>query len=291
MKRKEEVILEDKVIQQELEKSKKEGKNTKKSNKKNKKQKSKKVRKNKLNALIIIIAILFVIGGVLGILFGTGVLSFPLAKKGPTLYLLSEKVSVGDYVLYDAGNWESDKENPTRDVPFTFGGYQKDVSRNDGVACNDSDPENKGWRVFSVNEGSITLIQAGISMCYYHGYGNATNDKSVSILRNEDETVKHDEFLNPKYAEKVQILSKEDIDKFIGEDTSFKRLDNNLLKVGAPYWLASKYGSYYMWYATEGATIAVDHVGSYGVRVLVTLKKNVKTEGQNNENAWKLNIE
>lgn len=284
MRKKEESNIKDEVIQEELEKSKK-------VKKKSKNNKQKKAKNGKLTVFIIIVSILFVIGGILGILLGTGMLSLPLKEKGPILYPLSEKVKVGDYVSYDAGNWDSDAELPNRNTPFTFGGYQKGVSRNNGVTCNDKDIDAKGWRVFRIDEEEVTLIQTGISMCYYHGYGSATNDKSVSILKNEDETVKYDFFLNEKYAQKVQILSKEDIDAFIGEDTSFKRLDNDLLKIGTPYWLATKYETYYMWYATEGATIAVDHVGNYGVRLLVTLKKEVMTEGQDDKNVWKLNIE
>ena len=70
---------------------------------------------------------------------------------------------------------------------------------------------------------------------------------------------------------------------------SVKKITNDLIRVGAPYWLASKSGSYYMWYVTEGGTVATDHVGMYGVRMIVTLKQDVKTEGQNDKKEWILN--
>lgn len=200
-------------------------------------------------------------------------------------------VEIGDYVAYDAGKWDIDKDLPNRSTEFTFGGYKKGESRNDGVACNSTDKGNSGWRVFNNEDGVVTLIQSGLSMCYYHGYGANTNDKSLSILTNSDENMKYDYFLNKKFANEVKILSKDDIDKFNDEDSSYKRIRNDLINVGNPYWLASKSETYYMWYVTEGGTVAVDHVGTYGVRVLVTLKKDAKTTGQNSKNVWNLSEE
>lgn len=275
-----------------VKRSKKENKGEPQKSKSTKEVKKVKRRKlNKLNVFVVILSMLFVIAGVFGILIGTGVITFSLKEKGPILYPLSEKVNIGDYVDYNAGSWEEDKDIPNRASAFTLGGYQKAVSRNDGVTCNYNDISNKGWRVFSVEEDKVTLIQSGISMCYYHGYGSSTNDKSVNILSGNDENIKFDFFLDNKFSEDVRILSKEDIDKFIDKDSSYNRIEDDLIAVGNPYWLATKNGSYYMWYVTEGGTVASDHVGSYGVRVLVTLKKNVKTVGQNDKKVWQLTEE
>ena len=238
--------------------------------------------------LVIILSIIFALIGIFFALLGTKVISFDNGNRGPVLYLLSEKVKVGDYVAYDSGVWEEDKAIPNRSTPFTLGGYTKDSNRSDGVSC-DYDTENKGWRVFSIDDGVVTLIQSGLSLCYYHGYGANTNDRSVSILSGKDENINFDYFIDEKFADSVKALSKEDIDSFSGEDSSYARITDNLINIGSPYWLASKNGTYYMWYVTEGGTVATDHVGMYGVRMVVTLKKDVKTEGQNNEKEWILN--
>lgn len=255
-----------------------------------KKEKPPKKKRRIKSWILIFISTIFIIVGLILLLMGIGVIPYQ-KEKGPKLYTLAEWVRIGDYVDYDAGVWEEDKDIPNRGTEFTFGGYKKDVSRNTGVTCNYNDKENSGWRVFSNEDGVITLIQSGISMCYYHGYGASTNDRTVTILNNNDENIKYDYFKNDKFANNVKILSKEDIDKFTESDASFKRISNDLIAIDNPYWLASKYETYYMWYVTEGGSLAVDHVGSYGVRVLVTLNKGVQTTGQNSKKAWTLQEE
>lgn len=269
---------------------KKEKKNVEEKSTKTKETKQiKKKKTNKSCVIVVVLSIVFALVGIFFALLGTKVISFEPKDKGPVLYSLNELVKVGDYVAYDSGNWEEDKEVPNSSTQFTLGGYLKDTNRSDGVSCSYDIDDNKGWRVFSINDGVITLIQSGLSMCYYHGYGASTNDKSVSILTGNDENINFDYFIDERFADSVKVLSKEDIDKFYEEDSSYKRITNDLISIGAPYWLASKSGTYYMWYVTEGGTVATDHVGMYGVRMMVTLKSDVKTEGQNKENEWILN--
>lgn len=262
----------------------------KKKKKTTEKEKAPKKKRKIKSSVIIIISIIFIILGIVLALIGVGVISFKI-DLGPKYYLLSDMVKVGDYVSYDAGKWSEDKEIPNRSAEFTFGGYKKGDSRNDGVTCNNNENKNYGWRVFSNEDGVVTLIQSGISMCYYHGYGANTNDKSLSILTASIEDVNYDYFLDGKFATEAKVLSKDDIDKFNNDDSSYKRIRNDLINIGNPYWLASKSETYYMWYVTEGGTVAVDHVGTYGVRMLITLKKDVKTTGQNNKNVWNLSEE
>ena len=274
-----------KLKNQEKKELKKEKRENKKENK-NSKKKKKKRKPNILSITIIILSLIFIAAGVIALLYGVGVLNFELKDPGPNYYVLSEKVKVGDYVLYDAGKWDINVEVPNRNVSYTFGGYKKDSSRNNGVNCNYNEKVNNGWRVFSIDEDKVTLIHAGISMCYYHGYGSNTNDTSINILNNLNEEKKFDYFLDDKYSESVRTLTKEDIDKFTGSDSSYSRVRNDLINVGNPYWLASKNGSHYMWYVTEGGSVASDHVGTYGVRVMVTLKENVKTTGLDRKGNW-----
>jgi len=304
VKKKVDKSVDDIDIKEELEKTKENKKSKKKTkiakikvkskekDKKDKtsnKQKSKKKRKlKKSNIIVMLICLCFITAGIIGILYGIGALTFNLKDPGPNYYSLSEKVSVGDYIDYDADFWEEEKNVPTRDETFTFGGYKVSTSRNNSVSCNYEFIDNKGWRVFSIEDSVVTLIHAGIPMCYYHGYGAGTNDTSINVLLGTDQNMVLQQFLDNKFGESVRILSKEDVDKFIGNDTSYTKIDNNIIKVGIPYWLATKSGSYNLWYVTEGGTIATDRVGSYGVRVLVTLKKNVQTTGINKQGAWTL---
>lgn len=269
--------------------------------KKEKVKKENKPKKNKkdkivISVIMIIISFLFIVLGVFVGLIGTGVINLN-KDNGPIYYSLAEKLKVGHYVVYDAGSWEEDKEVPTRKNQFTFGGYTKDSSRNEGITCNYLSEEDyssnkrSGWRVFSIEDGIVTLIHDGISMCYYHGYGNNTNDKSVKILTGNDENISFDNYLDNKYASSIRILSKEDIDKYYGEDSSYKKIEDDIITVGIPYWLASKKGTNFMWYVTEGGTVATDQVGMYGVRVLVTLGDDVKTTGLTNNKEWILAID
>jgi len=262
---------------------------------KEKKRKQKKY-KLKVNLIIIVISFIFILFGIFVGLVGTGIINFE-KDKGPTYYSLTEKLKVGNYVTYDAGIWEEDKSIPNRSSAYTLGGYKKDSSRNDGITCNYiSDEEyleqkRSGWRVFSIEEDVVTLIHDGISMCYYHGYGNNTNDKSVKILSGNDESISFDYYLDSDFASNVKILSKEDIDKFYNEDSSYKKINDDLINVGIPYWLATKKGTTFMWYVTEGGMVATDQVGMYGVRILVTLKEEVKTTGLTDNKEWILAIE
>lgn len=286
-----------KLKKQKLKKEKtKKEKVTKEEEKKENKSKKKKKYKIVISIMIIIISFIFILLGIFVGLVGTGVINL-YKDKGPVYYSLEEKLKVGHYVVYDAGVWDEDKEVPTRKNQFTFGGYTKDSSGNEGVTCNYLSEEDatsnkrSGWRVFSMEDGIVTLIHDGISMCYYHGYGNNTNDKSVKILTGNDENISFDNYLDNKYASSIRILSKEDIDKYYGEDSSYKKIEDDIISVGIPYWLASKKGTNFMWYVTEGGTVATDQVGMYGVRVLVTLGTNVKTTGLTDNKEWILAID
>lgn len=263
---------------------------------KEKKIKKKKKYKLKISIIIIIISFIFILFGIFVGLVGTGIINLE-KDKGPIYYSLTEKLKVGHYVTYDAGTWEEDKEIPNRSSAYTLGGYTKDTSRNDGVTCNYINDQEylkqkrSGWRVFSIDDGIVTLIHDGISLCYYHEYGNNTNDKSVNILSGNDESINFDYYLDEEFASSVKILTKEDVDKFYNEDSSYKKIDSNLINIGIPYWLATKSGSNFLWYITEGGTVATDQVGVYGVRILVTLKEEVKTIGLTNNKEWILGIE
>ena len=173
-------------------------KREKKERKESKKKNIKKRKLNKLNIFIVIVSILFLGIGIFVILCGTGIITVSFKEKGPILYDLSEKVSIGDYVDYDAGMWEETKEIPTRTNSFTFGGYQKEMSRNEGVTCGYNGVENEGWRVFDIDEDTLIHILKvaknltilleeklnydGISLCQNNGLGQEVKHFHLHLI-------------------------------------------------------------------------------------------------------------
>ncbi len=275
---------ESKKNKKQLKKEKKVAKKQKRQDKKALK-KAQKGKKNTGSIIVIIISIIFIILGILLSLIGGGVITIDFERK-PKLYPLNEKVHIGDYVEYNAGVWDKSVNVPNRQVAYTFGGYTENASRNNSVNCGYNDVTMSGWRVFKIEDNSVILIQDGLSMCYYHGYGAGNTDRSLKILSGQDENFNFDYYLDNQFAESVKILSKEDIDSYYGSDTSYKKITDDLIKVGNPYWLASKNNTYNMWYVTEGGTVASNQVGVYGVRMLIKLKNTVKTIGQNDDQVW-----
>jgi len=234
--------------------------------------------------IIYILSVVFLLFGIFLILVGVDVIRFTEDKEWN--YLLSEYAKVGDYVSYDAGVWDADVAIPNVSNAYTLGGYSKGVNRSNGVTCDFSDEAISGWRIFDISEeGVVTIVQSGLSMCYYHPYGKGTNSKSLNILSVSEDN-NFDYYVNSSYATSSRIMSKDDLELFYGDDVAYKRISDTLVKIGSPYFLASKNGEYDMWYVTEGGSVATNKVGMYGVRVLVTLKEGVLTPGLNDNKEW-----
>lgn len=203
-------------------------------------------------------------------------------KKLDEPKLLSEVASIGDYVAYDAGIWDQDKLLPTANIPYTLGGYSASTNMGDGITCQEEEIAKNGWRIINASDEYITLVSAGVTECFYLGYGSTAASKSLEIL-NQKYT---NDYVNDDYAISMTYLTKEMVDNFYGSSSSYKKIDNDLINIGQEYYLASSATSYNLWFVSKNGYIANYYVGLKGVRPVITLKANIKTTGKNKDNAW-----
>ncbi len=145
-------------------------------------------------------------------------------EKG--VHYLADVANVGEYVIYDAGNWNETKEKPTSDGQF--GGYTINTSKNLSSTCSGS-MTLKGWRVLSKNEKTktVTIVHAGIPECYYHG--TDSND-SVNKLNTRANNYKN------SYAQSAHGMT---LQEALTITDNLADTSNDLNKTGRFYWLAS----------------------------------------------------
>ena len=248
----------------------------------------------------------------------------------------SNKLHIGDFINYTAGTWGDEitaikvgkkgedgngtvSPNGKRELPNTsyqFGGFVAGGSK-DGNAepredsCNGiKDLEGKeitGWRVFDVNEGTITLISAGCPEDFYVPSSSSTDSGnggyiseyilSGSSARGMDldtTYTKRDwkDYVNEP-AISANAITKKDLDdwykKYMGDNygkgvrdtTTFQSVYNtryeNLIDNYSYYWLASAYNSELVCYVSPGNRfVSGDRNRANGVRVLITLKSDIQ---------------
>ncbi len=190
--------------------------------------------------------------------------------KKLTIYL-ADNVKEGDYVAYDAGDWETSTKKPTEQGQF--GGYTSGKSKNESVACwEKTAPKYNGWRVLSKDDTTktVTIVHAGQPECYYHLYSiNEYSDASVNLLNGRGS-----QYVNNSYAISGRSMNKVDAEKISETD--------NLRKMDARYWLATTYSVSTLWFMKENGIISHDgQLGyAYGFRPVVVLKSNILTTGQ-----------
>jgi len=211
------------------------------------------------------------------------------------LPLLSETVSIGDYVNYPV--------------------YYDNISNT----------SYNGWRVISKDIdldgnqsiGTVNLISAGIPLSYYHSSNSSTSE---TALITNFLTTKYDpsagfsyrktgfspystltETFTNKYTEmngtapKVRSMVKEDILRVTGDETFSNTISltkaeyQNLFHVGQYYWLASAYNTDRLWYVYSNGNIGSDNI-ELGVRPVVSLKSTVKTTGTDMIGAWNIEV-
>ena len=159
--------------------------------------------------------------------------------------LLIDKVSVGDFVNYDAGTWTTTVVIPTEEGKI--GGSVSGVSRNKTVNCVTSANsnywrvyENKysgGWRVLGINNGVITLIHAGTPECFY------SQDDFSDFLSNYDFSY----YVNSKFATSALSVSVENFNTSNANnyDIGYNHFDGNdeskFLLEGSKYHFADGY--------------------------------------------------
>ena len=96
---------------------------------------------------------------------------------------------------------------------------------------------------------------------------------------------------------KVRAMTMDDIKRATGlssisygtslTDASYQ----NLFNVGAIYWLASAFDSYYLWYVNNDGSVSHSRsLNGYGVRPAVSLKSEVRATGTDAKGAWNIEL-
>ena len=117
--------------------------------------------------------------------------------------ILANVVSIGDFVNYDAGVWDTTVAKPTSG--FSFGGYTSGKSRNNSVSCSGETSLYNGWRVLSVDGDVIKLIHAGSSECYYHSRATNSGCASSYVLLGKKQTLFGCQNLDDSFYDGYQI--------------------------------------------------------------------------------------
>ncbi len=200
-----------------------------------------------------------------------------LEKQKSNVYL-AEVAKQGDYVAYDAGNW-----NGATGQPASQGGFGGNGTGNRGnsVACRESTaPSLKGWRVLKIESGQVYLVHASQPECYYHGYN--PSDSQTKLAARAQST-----YLNGTYAESAHAMNKEEVEAI---DSS-----NDLRATGTQYWLSTIFGTYNIYYVFTDGSFRSLSGDSLGFRPVVVLKSTVLTTGKGSDglghsNAWLITI-
>lgn len=263
---------------------------------------------------------------------GSKNISFKIEENNETL---EEILKPGDFVQYDAGKWtqeEIDKLTeegyyltsnlPNSSNPYTFGGFGVNSDRNTSIDAYENskitdNPEfQKGWKVLSNTDGVIKIISAGTLEAYQHSQnskveGFPSGGISEYILRknvmNDDEhtledyantgiiprdfTMYENELAVPESAHCCDIYEMYYITDSL-EDTT-----DPLRNLGIFYHLASCQEKVGLARVEPDGAIYMSTNTCYGIRIVITLKSNVKIAGDNvgdgssYDKAWKLEID
>ncbi len=188
---------------------------------------------------------------------------------------LADKVSSGQYVAYDAGQWDAAKASPTAQEKFGGNGIgNKAVS----VKCGGFTPTSSGWKVLKVVNKQVYLVHAGQPECYYLSTGYAGASKNLL-----DERART--YMDVKYAESAHAMTKEEVDAIAESD--------NLRATRARYSLATASDNTNLYYVGESGAIGLTYSAIHGFRPVVVLKSTVLTTGTGtdkagNSGAWLL---
>lgn len=215
---------------------------------------------------------------------------------------LEDVVEIGDYIYYDAGEWETTVSySSIVDNDGMHGGYTSGNSRNQGLACDSGGSivsDRVGWRVLDINEetGEISIIHVGTPECYYNGVASET---SINNLKNYD----YSYYVNSAYATSATIFTKEmaehlintigtssDPDVPIVSDDGFWNggILDELMLAGARYYFPNSYDtSGRLFYVQSGGYVSGYRYIAYGIRPVVKLKPNQFVESGDGTNISK----
>ncbi len=194
--------------------------------------------------------------------------------------LVSDVVKVGDYVAYDAGNWNNTIATGSIEANG-FGGYTAGNSKNAGLDCASGGnivATNIGWRVVNIDKSSsiVGLVSAGTPECYNKTtWGNIP--ASIEVLTNRSYSM----YLNRELASSATILKKEVADIIQGSTINvgdgFYDTYNDVLKAGGLYYFpnVSNSNANHLIYVQPGGYVSSQGSGLAGIRPVVNLKSSV----------------
>ena len=203
----------------------------------------------------------------------------PQPQPQPTNPKLYDKVSVGDYVDYNAGVW-SDGNGKVSTASESFSGYTSGTSKNNGVTCDSTDKgKRNGWIVLAKTNGKVIIVHAGTPECFYH---DRKVDANSSIQKMNDRARG---YINPNYAESASALSCSST----GINCTKGAYLTGIHQTGTHYYLASVGGANTLLYGVRyDGQVSTFSSKALGVRPVIVLKSDVKTTGKNSSNAWVL---
>ena len=222
-----------------------------------------------------------------------------------------DKISVGDFVNYDAGIWTEEdfnkiinsEGNPTVNKSETlptnqgeFGGFIVGQSRNTNSTPYSTSyiPDFSGWRVWGINEstGEITLISAGHPETYYHANGKSS--ESINILRNRNCSMYENQYAKSGTA---HILTGQEAAEWYNKQfgTNYTIVDNgedsstfwnktfttvepiSLLENSSYYWLASPHNILSLYgVGPISRGVGINSNYAFGIRILVSLNADTR---------------
>jgi len=171
-------------------------------------------------------------------------------------------LEIGDYVDYDAGVWDSSVDTAkiissggsvswSSDLTYTanqFEGFVNGQSRNtNSTVCYKSldmvnvatGLPNSGWRVWSIDDETVTLISAGCP----ETYTSSTSDKAFdeSLLQERDCSM----YVN-EYAVSARLLTYSEMYNWNNQNSNIS--DSNLIRLNADYLMPEGFGDGELWW-------------------------------------------
>lgn len=248
---------------------------------------------------------------------------------------LADVAKVGDFISYDAGIWTQEEIDKIKkdghytdgSLPcgnFQFGGFTSGQSRNNAInADEDSNIEsneklNKGWRILSINDGTIKIVSTGTVEAYSFSQGTTYSDiqggaLSEFILMNNVSSLNNktrEDYVNlgikardfTMYENDLAVSGTAHCMNFTEMYTltnSLEKTDNDLRNIGAYYYISripsagASQGLIRVY--PDGSVYSVTNM-QHGIRIVLTLKENIKVtkdnqgDGSSYDKAWKITL-
>jgi len=260
--------------------------------------------------IILVIAIILILG-VIGLL-----IYLSEANKVP----LADIVKIGDYIQYNAGEWNDAEINKltsqklyagadsvTFETPYMFGGFKSGDSRNVGIVYPGASTESKtGWRVLDIDKSSgvVTIVSNGITEAFYYPgeeYGGYIAEEVLNVT----ESIPYDAqgvtqrdwkmYVNGRVATDATCMMKSNVDKITNNIINFNDVVEvfDIVNIKSNYWLGTAYGQSLLYSINSEGIVNSGNNKAYGIRVIVHLKSNIKISPSNSGNGsetlpWKI---